>query len=227
MQKSIRRPSPALIVAIVALVAALAGTAVALPGKNTVSSNDIKKNAVRSSDIKNDKVKGVDVKESSLGQVPSAAHADGSAALDNLKWFNVNAPEDSITSLVKTADFELMGDCDANGDFAVPSSIVDLEYNGSQTLSSTTLVIVRRGATPAFSDTDDDEDFALETGEGVAFNYQDNGDGGGAVDTAGHYMFAPDFLNILSDSTYVNSPGSDDDSPFGSNCHFQGAAFVG
>jgi hypothetical protein len=82
LSKSARRPTPALIVAIIALVAALAGTAVALPGKNTVSSNDIKKNAVRSSDIKNDKVKGVDVKESSLGQVPSALRADSAATVD-------------------------------------------------------------------------------------------------------------------------------------------------
>lgn len=75
LSKPVRRPSPALIVAVVALVAALAGSAIALPGKNTVQSNDIKKNAVRSSDIKNDNVKGVDIKESSLGTVPSAQNS--------------------------------------------------------------------------------------------------------------------------------------------------------
>jgi hypothetical protein len=83
MQKSIRRPSPALIVAIVALLAALAGTAVALPGKNTVKSNDIAKNAVRSSDVKNDSLKGKDIKESTLSKVPNAARADSANTATN------------------------------------------------------------------------------------------------------------------------------------------------
>jgi len=82
LSKSIRRPSPALIVAIVALIAALTGSAIALPGKNTVTSNDIAKNAVRSSDVKNDSLKGKDIKESSLGQVPSAARADSAGRVD-------------------------------------------------------------------------------------------------------------------------------------------------
>ena len=77
-----RRPSPALIVAIIALVAALAGSAVALPGKSSVKKNDIAKNAVVSKAIKNDKVKGVDIAESSLGQVPSAARADSAGKVD-------------------------------------------------------------------------------------------------------------------------------------------------
>jgi len=83
-------------VAFVALLAALSGTAVALPGKNTVDSGDIKNRQVKSADIKNNSVlskdiknnsvrgkdirsntvKGSDVSESSLGKVPSAATAD-------------------------------------------------------------------------------------------------------------------------------------------------------
>ncbi len=39
-----RRPSPAMAVAFVALLAALSGTAIALPGTNTVDSGDIKNN---------------------------------------------------------------------------------------------------------------------------------------------------------------------------------------
>ena len=45
VEKSLR-PTPALIVAMVALVAAMSGAAVALPGKGTVSTNDIKKGAI-------------------------------------------------------------------------------------------------------------------------------------------------------------------------------------
>jgi hypothetical protein len=83
--KSMRRPAPALIVAIIALVAALAGSAVALPGKNSVKSNDIAKNAVKSKHVKNNKLKGADINEAKLGQVPSAARADSAGAVDTVK----------------------------------------------------------------------------------------------------------------------------------------------
>jgi hypothetical protein len=86
-----RRPSPALIVACVALVAAMSGAAVALPGKNSVKSNDIaknavkdkqiKKNAVRSSEIKNGKVKSADLKDESVN---GKKVADGSLSATDL-----------------------------------------------------------------------------------------------------------------------------------------------
>jgi hypothetical protein len=91
-----RRPSPAMAVAFIALLAALSGTAVALPGKNTVDSGDLKKNAVKPKDIANgavtrpkirngavnsqkvgnDSLTGADINESSLGQVPTANTAN-------------------------------------------------------------------------------------------------------------------------------------------------------
>jgi hypothetical protein len=46
-----RRPSTGAVLGFVALFAALAGAATALPGKNTVDSGDIKRRAVRTSDI--------------------------------------------------------------------------------------------------------------------------------------------------------------------------------
>lgn len=90
-----RLPSPAMAVAFVALLAALGGTAVALPGKNSVKKDDIAAGAVNSSDIKNSSVlgkdvrnntlTGLDVNEARLGKVPSAARADtaGSAGSAN------------------------------------------------------------------------------------------------------------------------------------------------
>ena len=57
-----RRPSPAMAVAFVALLAALSGTAVALPDKNTVDSGDIKNGVVKSEDIKNGGVGSKDIK---------------------------------------------------------------------------------------------------------------------------------------------------------------------
>ena len=46
-----RRPTPAIVVAVIALVAALGGAAVALPGRNSVRSNDIAPKNVRPGDI--------------------------------------------------------------------------------------------------------------------------------------------------------------------------------
>lgn len=82
-------------VALTALFVALSGTAIALPGKNRVDKNDLKRgsvgsraianNSIRSSDIrrsnvlssdiKDNAVTGNDVDEGSLGTVPSAANA--------------------------------------------------------------------------------------------------------------------------------------------------------
>jgi hypothetical protein len=90
------KPSPAMAVAFIALLAALSGTAIALPGRNTVDSGDIKKGAVKRSEIgrnavtgakirngtvsgadaRNGSFTGSDIDESTLGQVPSANTAD-------------------------------------------------------------------------------------------------------------------------------------------------------
>ena len=50
-QNGRRLPSPAMVVAAVALIAALAGTAVALPGKNRIDKNDLRKNVVKRKNI--------------------------------------------------------------------------------------------------------------------------------------------------------------------------------
>jgi hypothetical protein len=61
-------PSPALVIAFIALVAALGtGSAVALSGKNTVAADDIKKNAVGASEIKANAVRSSEVKSNAIG----------------------------------------------------------------------------------------------------------------------------------------------------------------
>src|SRR5215211_4721809 len=77
------RPSPAMLVALLALFVALGGVGYAAA---TIGSGDIINNSIKSKDIKNRTIRGKDVrrnglgggviKESSLGQVPDAAHAD-------------------------------------------------------------------------------------------------------------------------------------------------------
>jgi hypothetical protein len=108
-----RRPSPAMIVAFVALCVALAGTATALPGRSRVKKDDIARaavrakhiyqNAVRSKHIRarnvtrskiakravssdlvgQDALTGQNIVESSLGTVPSASNASNSAKVNN------------------------------------------------------------------------------------------------------------------------------------------------
>lgn len=60
------RPTPALVVAMIALVAAMSGAAVALPGKGTVNSGDIKDANVRAKDLKRDAVRSKHVKSRSI-----------------------------------------------------------------------------------------------------------------------------------------------------------------
>jgi hypothetical protein len=75
------RPSPAMVVAVIALFVALGGSAAALSGKNTVDSGDIINGEVKSKDVENNSLTGTDILESSLGPVPNAADA---ATLDSL-----------------------------------------------------------------------------------------------------------------------------------------------
>jgi hypothetical protein len=61
-----RRPSPALIVAFLALLAAVTGSAVALPGKRDVDKNDLRKNVVQSWNVKPGSITASDVRAESL-----------------------------------------------------------------------------------------------------------------------------------------------------------------
>jgi hypothetical protein len=100
------RPSGSMAVAFVALLAALSGTAVALPGKNTVDSGDIKKGNVKNSDlgrnavtaakVKNNTLTGSDINESKLGKVPNATSADTAANAANAANANRAASAGSV-----------------------------------------------------------------------------------------------------------------------------------
>ena len=86
-----RLPSPAMIVGCVALIAALGGTAVALPGKNKVDKNDLKKNVVGTKNLKKNvvttnKIRSGAVTNKSLadGAVTSGRIADGTVAAVDL-----------------------------------------------------------------------------------------------------------------------------------------------
>lgn len=67
MKTSKRGPSPSMIVAVCALVLALTGAAVALPGSGRVNAADIKRNAVRSKHVKGQSLKGNDLRDETIG----------------------------------------------------------------------------------------------------------------------------------------------------------------
>jgi len=78
-----RRPSPGTTLAFVALTAALSGTAIALPGTNSVDSGDIKNKQVKRTDLANNAVTSSKVKDGSLrskdfkaGQLPAGPKGD-------------------------------------------------------------------------------------------------------------------------------------------------------
>lgn len=82
-RRRIPRPSPAMIVALLALFVALGGTVYAankINGKtvkkNTLPGNRIKANTVTGDRLKNDTITGTQVNEATLGKVPSATAAD-------------------------------------------------------------------------------------------------------------------------------------------------------
>lgn len=81
-----RRPSPAMLVAVIALVVAMVGTGYAasqLP-KNSVGTKQIKKNAVTGAKVKNKSLTGKDINLNKLGTVPSANAANGFSSTDPL-----------------------------------------------------------------------------------------------------------------------------------------------
>lgn len=70
------RPPPALAVAVVALVIALSGTALAATSALVSGDSLIKKNSLSGNRLRNHTVTGVQINLSKLGKVPSAAKAD-------------------------------------------------------------------------------------------------------------------------------------------------------
>ena len=68
-----KRPSAPLVLSVVAVVLALAGTSIALPGTNTVDSGDIKKETIKGKDVKDETITGAQVKEATLKGVRAKA----------------------------------------------------------------------------------------------------------------------------------------------------------
>jgi hypothetical protein len=110
----IARPSPAMIVALIALFAALTGTAFAALGKNTVGSRQLKAKAVTSGKIANNAVTsakvakgsltGDDVNVNALGTVPTATSAASAGNANTVGGHSAACP--GGTTLIRGACFD-------------------------------------------------------------------------------------------------------------------------
>ena len=74
------RPSAAAIVACIALVAAIGGSAYAAA---KLDSGDVQDRSLKGKDLVDDTLRGRQVREGSLGEVPAAARADTAAQADS------------------------------------------------------------------------------------------------------------------------------------------------
>lgn len=93
-------PSPAMLVAFIALVAALTGSAVALQGKNSVKSNDIAPGAVKGKDIHTEAVKPPKLNlikvDGEAGPLPTASVAATDLGGPSV---TVNVPETGLVAI--------------------------------------------------------------------------------------------------------------------------------
>lgn len=102
-------PSPAMIVAIIALIAALSGSAYAALGKNSVGSRQLKaqavttgkiaNNAVNGRKVANNSLSGEDINLSQLGTVPSATSAAKAGNADTVAGHAASCP--GSTTLIR------------------------------------------------------------------------------------------------------------------------------
>ena len=93
-----RLPSPALVVAFIALVAAIGtGSAVALTGKNTVTADDIRENAVGSSEIKKNAVGSSEIKKNAVGSSETKKDAVASSEVKNDSLTGDDIDESTLT----------------------------------------------------------------------------------------------------------------------------------
>ncbi|HEV2857836.1 MAG TPA: hypothetical protein VGW80_05460 [Solirubrobacterales bacterium] len=129
MKTRITLPSPAMIVALIALVAALSGTAYAALGKNSVGTRQLKakavtagkiaNNAVTSAKVAKNSLTGADINVGALGTVPNADRAGSAGSADSVGGHTASCPGGTV--LIRGVCF----DAAANGEAPTLKSAAD------------------------------------------------------------------------------------------------------
>jgi hypothetical protein len=151
-----RRPSPALIVAAVAMCLALVGTAIA--GQVNLRTGKIKPLSIGKGKLKNDTLTGKKIKESTLGTVPRAEKASSADSAANtslvagltLRKVSFRADAGSVeTNILDIRGFDIAATCDGGGDLVV---MAETEKDGSYLQSASVRTDVASNPTNLVSD---------------------------------------------------------------------------
>jgi hypothetical protein len=134
------RPSPALVVASLALVVALGGTAFASPIRRlaaSINGRTIQDHSIAGIKLKNNTVTGTQVKESTLATVPHAANANTVGGMTVRKVFYAPKTKSATpTKILELGGLVLTATC-ANGDLeVVMTSTVDHAHLASEMWNS-------------------------------------------------------------------------------------------
>ncbi|WP_436699282.1 hypothetical protein [Nocardioides sp. BYT-33-1] len=138
--------APAALMVVAALILAGASGSAALPGKNSIDGNDLRKNVVKSKHVKDNSLKGRDIDESTLATVPSAASAASAASLAGYQKAGIKrvgatsgATEDAARSaapevaLFTSGAFTIYGKCyrAADSDTVFARAFIKTSENGA------------------------------------------------------------------------------------------------
>lgn len=141
-----KRPSPALVISIVALFVALGGSAYAATKigtkdikANAITTGKIKKNAITTAKIKKDAVTGAKVNEGTLGTVPSATTATNATNATNFsRYFGSGLKKASVgqsVALLTVGPFTFTGKCSESAGEVVARTYLTTSQAGSSMYS--------------------------------------------------------------------------------------------
>jgi hypothetical protein len=161
-----RRPSPALVISIIALFVSLSGVSYGVATgfidsreikNNEIRSRDIRNNEVRTRDLRNNEVRGIDirnstvqgrdvalntitgedVKEDTLGKVPSAASADSATTAGGVSTLKI-IPVTTVAEGAQPVTLATHGPLTLSGACAAVTTVASLTVSTSENHSAAT-----------------------------------------------------------------------------------------
>ncbi|HEY0318571.1 MAG TPA: hypothetical protein VGC49_09795 [Solirubrobacterales bacterium] len=223
---SSKRPSPALVISILALFVALGGSAYAANkiGTNDIKANaitagKIKKNAVTTAKIKSNAVTGAKINEGTLGAVPNATNAVNAVNATNA----VNSTNFSryvSTGLVRaSAGHNVLVLQD--GPFAVTGHCLDL--GGGAVRAFAVLTTDQPGSSASEGDGNAYVNADFDPGDELEIGFSAEGSGPQSNDTYGGYYDS--FTAASGDAhTFLNGEIASAINYYGATCSFWGHA---
>lgn len=177
-------PSPAMVVAMIALLVALSGSAYAaakINGKNiknrSVAASKIKKNTLGSNEINEAKLAAKMPKVPQAATADNAAHANAAGSLDGfVKFGSVQASNTAETEVYNSGKLRLTQECDGAGGVTLRAyTAVDnatfLSYGRSSDTNEANFDIAMNPLTVSSSDDERDAVYTDPSGQTVALQW--------------------------------------------------------